>query len=224
MKMKIRSKNIENGKSIVLSIADSKKLDFKDTLEVLRQYDVDTTTLEQANELVKLAKLENKGALGGRRVKMLKMLNTIENSNKEITVKQVAADLLTSKEYKISCLEVFNIEIIKVEDKLHFLTYNSLYLAGMEAPQTSSAKRKFLEVQCKGDFTEIDTLELQLRDAEVAAKIEKLSNYDSDKVNANVLSKDLLSQVNEEVENLQNRMKSVLDAAKLFEGETNDNR
>lgn len=219
MKMKIRSKNIENGKSIVLSIADSKKLDFKDTLEVLRQYDVDTTTLEQANELVKLAKLENKGALGGRRVKMLKMLNSIEISGKDISVKQIAADLLTSKEYKLTCLEIFNIEIIKVKDKLYFLTYNSLYLAGMDKPQICGAKRRFLEIECKGDYTEIDTLELQLSDSEVAAKIEKLSNYDSDKVNANVLSKDLIEQVDVEIENLQNRMISVLDAAKLFESE-----
>ena len=139
MKMKVRSKHVENGKSIVLSLAELKKLDFKDTLEVLKRQGADTTTLEQANELVKLAKSENKNIPGGRKIKLLKMLNTIENSNKEITVKQVAADLLTSKEYKISCLEVFNIEIIKVEEKLHFLTYNSLYLAGMDASQISSA-------------------------------------------------------------------------------------
>ena len=219
MKMKIRSKNIENGKTIVLSIADSKKLDFKDTLEVLRQYDVDTTTLEQANELVKLAKLENKDTLGGRRVKMLKVLNSIEASGKELPVRQVAADLLTSKEYKLSCLEIFNIEIIKADDKLHFLAYNSLYFAGLDQAAISSAKRKFLEIESKGDFTEIDTLELQLSDSEVASKIEKLSNYDSDKVNVNVLSKDLIEQVNEEIENLQNRMLAVLDAAKLMEGE-----
>lgn len=219
MKMKIRSKNVENGRSIVLSLAEPKKLDFKDTLEVLKNQGADTTVLEQANELLKAVKAENKGVSGGRRIKTLKMINSIESSNKEITVKQIAVDLLTSKEYKISCLEVFNIEIIKVEDKLHFLTYNSLFLAGMEAPQTSSAKRKFLEIESKGDFTEIDTLELQLRDTEVAAKLDKLSDYDSDKVNANVLSKELLNQVNEEVENLQNRMNTVLNAAKILESE-----
>lgn len=219
MKLKIRSKNIEKGKSIVLSLAEPKKLDFKDTLEVLKNQGANTIVLEQANELVKLAKTENKDALGGRRIKTLKMINSIENSNKEITVKQIAVDLLTSKEYKISCLEVFNIEIIKVEEKLHFLTYNSLFLAGMEAPHVSSAKRKFLEIESKGDFTEVDTLELQLKDVEVASKLDKLSDYDSDKVNANVLSKELLSQVNEEVENLQNRMITVLEAAKLFRSE-----
>lgn len=219
MKMKVRSRNVENGKSIVLSLAEAKKLDFKDTLEVLKNQGANTTVLEQANELVKLAKAENKGVSGGRRIKTLKMINSIENSNKEITVKQVAADLLTSKEYKISCLEVFNVEIIKAEDKLHFLTYNSLYIAGMETPQISSAKRKFLEIESKGDYTEVDTLELQLRDTEVAAKLEKLFDYDSDKVNANVLSKDLLGQVDEEVENLQNRMKTVLDAVKVVKGE-----
>ena len=219
MKMKIKSKNVENGKSIVLSLAEPKKLDFKDTLEVLKQQGSDTTVLEQANELVKLAKSENKNVLGGRRIKMLKVLNSIENSGKDISVKQVAADLLTSKEYKISCLEIFNIEIIKKENKLHFLTYNSLYLAGMDTPQNSSAKRKFLEVQCKGDYTEIDTLELQLKDTEVAAKLEKLFDYDSDKANANVLSRDLIEEVGEEIENLQNRMKTVLEAAKLFESE-----
>ena len=219
MKMKVRSKNVEAGKSIVLSLADSKKLDFKDTLEVLRQYDADTTTLEQANELVKAAKAENKGTSGGKRIKTLKILNSIEASCKELSVRQVAADLLTSKEYKISCLEIFNIEIVKKENKLHFLTYNSLYLAGMEAPKISSAKRQFLEIESKGDFTEIDTLELQLSDSEVASKIEKLSNYDSDKINANVLSKDLIEQVNEEIENLQNRMLAVLDAARVMEAE-----
>ena len=219
MKMKIRSKNIENGKSIVLSLAEAKKLDFKDTLEVLRQYDVDTTTLEQANDLLKSAKAENKDSLGGKRIKTLKVLNSIEASGRELPVRQVAADLLTSKEYKLSCLEVFNIEIIKVKDKLHFLTYNSLYLAGMEAPKISSAKRQFLEIQAKGDFTEIDTLELQLKDAEVASKIEKLSEYDSDKINANVLSRDLIEQVCVEIENLQNRMAAVLDAARIVEAE-----
>ena len=219
MKLKIRSKNIEKGKTIVLSLAEPKKLDFKDTLEVLKNQGANTVVLEQANELVKAAKAENKDSLGGRRIKTLRILNSIENSGKDISVKQVAADLLTSKEYKISCLEVFNIEIIKVEEKLHFLTYNSLYLAGMEAPQAFSAKRKFLEVESKGDYTEIDTLELQLKDTEVAAKLDKLSDYDSDRVNANVLSKELFNQVNEEVENLQNRMITVLEAAKIFESE-----
>ena len=219
MKLKIRSKNIEKGRSIVLSIAESKKLDFKDTLEVLKKQGSDTTVLEQANDLLKAVKAENKNVSGGRRIKTLKMINSIENSSKEITVKQVAADLLTSKEYKISCLEIFNIEIVKKENKLHFLTYNSLYLAGMEDAQISGAKRKFLEIESKGDFTEIDTLELQLKDTEVASKLDKLSDYDSDKVNANVLSRDLLSQVNEEVENLQNRMNTVLEAAKILESE-----
>ena len=219
MKMKIRSKNVENGKSIVLSLAEPKKLDFKDTLEVLKNQGANTVVLEQANELVKAAKAENKDSLGGRRIKTLKILNSIENSNKDISVKQVAADLLTSKEYKISCLEIFNIEIVKKENKLHFLTYNSLYLAGMEASQAFSAKRKFLEVECKGDYTEVDTLELQLKDTEVASKLDKLSDYDSDKVNANVLSRELLNQVSEEVENLQNRMNTVLNAAKILESE-----
>lgn len=219
MKMKVRSKNVENGKSIVLSLAEAKKLDFRDTLEVLRQQGADTTVLEQANELVKLAKLENKDSLGGKRIKTLKTLNSIEASGKELSVRQIAADLLTSKEYKISCLEIFNIEIIKVKDKLYFLTYNSLYLAGMDKPQICGAKRKFLEIESKGDFTEVDTLELQLKDTEVAAKLDKLSDYDSDKVNVNVLSKDLIEQVNEEIENLQNRMLAVLDAAKLMECE-----
>ena len=219
MKMKVRSKNVENGKSIVLSLAEAKKLDFKDTLEVLRKQGADTTVLEQANDLLKSAKAENKDSLGGKRIKTLKVLNSIEASGKELPVKQVAADLLTSKEYKLSCLEVFNIEIIKVKDKLHFLTYNSLYLAGMEAPKISSAKRQFLEIQAKGDFTEIDTLELQLKDAEVASKIEKLSEYDSDKINANVLSRDLIEQVCVEIENLQNRMAAVLDAARIVEAE-----
>ena len=219
MKMKVRSKNVENGKSIVLSLAEAKKLDFKDTLEVLRKQGADTTVLEQANDLLKSAKAENKDSLGGKRIKTLKVLNSIEASGKELPVKQVAADLLTSKEYKLSCLEVFNIEIIKVKDKLHFLTYNSLYLAGMEAPKISSAKRQFLEIQAKGDFTEIDTLELQLKDAEVASKIEKLSEYDSDKINANVLSRDLIEQVCIEIENLQNRMAAVLDAARIMEAE-----
>ena len=219
MKMKVRSKNVENGKSIVLSLAEAKKLDFKDTLEVLRKQGADTTVLEQANDLLKFAKVENKDSLGGKRIKTLKILNSIEASCKELSVRQIAVDLLTSKEYKISCLEIFNIEIIKVKDKLYFLTYNSLYLAGMDKPQICGAKRKFLEIESKGDFTEIDTLELQLKDAEVAARIEKLSNYDSDKINANVLSGDLIEQVNEEIENLQNRMTSVLDAARISEVE-----
>ena len=219
MKMKVRSKNVENGKSIVLSLADSKKLDFKDTLEILRQQGADTTVLEQANDLLKAAKAENKDSLGGKRIKTLKTLNSIEASGKSLPVKQVAADLLTSKEYKLSCLEIFNIEIVKKENKLHFLTYNSLYLAGMEAPEVCGAKRQFLEIESKGDFTEIDTLELQLSDSEVASKIDKLSDYDSDKINANVLSKDLIEQVNEEIENLQNRMLAVLDAARIMEAE-----
>ena len=219
MKMKVRSKNVENGKSIVLSLAEAKKLDFKDTLEVLRQYDVDTTTLEQANDLLKAAKAENKDSLGGKRIKTLKTLNSIEASGRELPVRQVAADLLTSKEYKVSCLEIFNIEIVKKENKLHFLTYNSLYLAGMEAPKISSAKRQFLELESKGDFTEIDTLELQLSDSEVASKLDKLSDYDSDKVNVNVLSKDLIEQIDVEIENLQNRMLAVLDAARIMEAE-----
>ena len=215
MKIKIRSKNVENGKSVILSLAEAKKLDFKDTLEVLRQQGSDTTVLEQANDLLKAAKLENKDSLGGKRIKTLKVLNSIEASGKSLPVRQVAADLLTSKEYKISCLEVFNIEIIKVKDKLHFLTYNSLYLAGMEAPKVCGAKRQFLELESKGDFTEVDTLELQLKDAEVASRLGKMEDYDSEKINANVLSKELLSKVNEEVENLQNRMLSVLNAARI---------
>lgn len=219
MKMKVRSKNVENGKSIVLSLAEAKKLDFKDTLEVLRKQGADTTVLEQANDLLKFAKAENKDSLGGKRIKTLKVLNSIEASCKELSVRQIAVDLLTSKEYKLSCLEIFNIEIIKADDKLHFLAYNSLYFAGLDQAAISSAKRKFLEIESKGDFTEIDTLELQLKDTEVAAKLDKLSDYDSDKVNVNVLSKDLIEQVNEEIENLQNRMAAVLDAARISEVE-----